>query len=55
MKAGAIFPAIVVNDTYEIVDGNSRWMASQRNIWSSRLDVLEALLDAEDAASERRG
>lgn len=31
MKAGAIFPAIVVNDRYEIVDGNSRWMASQRN------------------------
>lgn len=30
MKAGAIFPAIVVNDRYEIVDGNSRWMASQR-------------------------
>jgi hypothetical protein len=31
MKAGANFPAIVVNDRYEIVDGNSRWMASQRN------------------------
>lgn len=31
MKAGAIFPAIVVNDRYEIVDGNSRWMAAQRN------------------------
>jgi hypothetical protein len=31
MKAGAIFPAIVVNDRHEIVDGNSRWMASQRN------------------------
>lgn len=31
MKAGAVFPAIVVNDRYEIVDGNSRWMASQRN------------------------
>lgn len=30
MKAGAVFPAIVVNDRYEIVDGNSRWMASQR-------------------------
>jgi hypothetical protein len=30
MKAGAIFPAIVVNDQYEIVDGNSRWMAAQR-------------------------
>ncbi len=31
MKAGAIFPAIVVNDRYEIVDGNSRWMASRHN------------------------
>ena len=31
MKAGAVFPAIVVNDRYEIVDGNSRWTASQRN------------------------
>jgi hypothetical protein len=31
MKAGAIFPAIVVNDGYAIVDGNSRWMAAQRN------------------------
>lgn len=31
MKAGAIFPAIAVNDRYEIVDGNSRWMAAQRN------------------------
>ena len=26
------------------------WMATQRNIWNTRLDVLEALLDAEDAA-----
>src|SRR6202035_2156884 len=31
MKAGAIFPAIVVNEQYEIVDGNTRWMAVQRN------------------------
>jgi hypothetical protein len=31
MRAGAIFPAIVVNDRYEIVDGNSRWMAARRN------------------------
>jgi hypothetical protein len=31
MKAGATFPAIVVNDRHEIVDGNSRWMASLRN------------------------
>ncbi|HEY3643760.1 MAG TPA: metalloregulator ArsR/SmtB family transcription factor [Gammaproteobacteria bacterium] len=26
------------------------WMASQRNIWNARWDVLEALLEAEDAA-----
>jgi hypothetical protein len=31
MRAGAIFPAIVVNNRHEIVDGNSRWMASRRN------------------------
>ena len=31
MKGGAIFPAIVVNDRYEIVDGNTRWMAVRRN------------------------
>ena len=31
MKAGAVFPAVVVNDKYEIVDGNTRWIASQRN------------------------
>jgi|SRR5579859_82179 len=27
------------------------WMAAQRNIWNTRLDVLEALLDAEDATA----
>jgi len=31
MKAGAVFPAIVVNDQLEIVDGNSRWTAAKRN------------------------
>lgn len=31
IRAGAIFPAIVVNDRHEIVDGNSRWMAARRN------------------------
>lgn len=31
MKSGAVLPAIVVNDRYEIVDGNTRWMAAQRN------------------------
>lgn len=31
MRAGAIFPAIVVNDRHEIVDGNTRWMAALRN------------------------
>lgn len=30
MRGGAIFPAIVVNDWHEIVDGNSRWMAARR-------------------------
>jgi len=27
------------------------WMAAQRNIWSARLDVLEALLEADAAAA----
>lgn len=27
------------------------WMASQRNIWNARLDVLEALWEAEDVAA----
>jgi len=31
MKGGAVFPAIVVNDRRELVDGNTRWMAAQRN------------------------
>lgn len=31
MKAGAVFPAIVVNDRHELVDGNTRWMAARRN------------------------
>jgi DNA-binding transcriptional ArsR family regulator len=29
------------------------WMARQRNIWNARLDVLEALLEAEEASSSR--
>jgi hypothetical protein len=31
MKGGAVFPAIVVNDRHEVVDGNTRWMAARRN------------------------
>lgn len=31
MKAGAVFPAIVVNDHHELVDGNTRWMAARQN------------------------
>ena len=30
MKGGAAFPAIVVNDRHELVDGNTRWLAAQR-------------------------
>jgi DNA-binding transcriptional ArsR family regulator len=29
----------------------ARWMDQQRTFWTSRLDALEALLDAEDAAA----
>jgi len=35
------------------LDEAAAWMESQRNIWNTRLDVLEALLEAEDAASDR--
>jgi ParB-like chromosome segregation protein Spo0J len=31
MKSGAVFPAIVVNDRYELIDGNTRWIAARRN------------------------
>lgn len=31
MKSGAVFPAIVVNDRYELIDGNTRWGAAARN------------------------
>lgn len=30
MKGGAVFPAIVVNDRHELVDGNTRWVAARR-------------------------
>jgi len=30
------------------------WMAAQRNIWNTRLDVLEALLDADAAGHTER-
>lgn len=30
------------------------WMAAQRNIWNTRLDVLEALLDADTAGQAGR-
>jgi DNA-binding transcriptional ArsR family regulator len=32
------------------LDELAAWMESQRSIWASRLDVLEALLAAEDAS-----
>lgn len=31
MRNGAIFPAIVVNENHELVDGNTRWAAAKRN------------------------
>ncbi|MGE5624790.1 MAG: ArsR/SmtB family transcription factor [Bacillota bacterium] len=31
------------------------WMEAQRNIWNTSRDVLEALLDAEDALPARKG
>ncbi len=50
MKGGAIFPAIVVNDRYEIVDGNTRWMAVRRN----RKDTIPAYVCANLTALEAR-
>src|ERR1700733_9379053 len=50
MKAGAIFPAIVVNDRHEIVDGNSRWMASQRN----KRDTIAAYVCSDLSALQAR-
>jgi hypothetical protein len=50
MKAGAIFPAIVVNDRYEIVDGNSRWMAALRN----RRETIAAYVCSDLSALQAR-
>lgn len=50
MKGGAIFPAIVVNDRYEIVDGNTRWMAVRRN----RKGTIPAYVCANLSALEAR-
>jgi ParB-like nuclease family protein len=50
MKAGAVFPAIVVNDRYEIVDGNSRWMAAQRN----RRETIAAYVCSDLSALQAR-
>ena len=50
MKAGAIFPAIVVNDRYEIVDGNSRCMAAQRN----KREVIAAYVCSDLSALQAR-
>lgn len=36
------------------LDEAAAWMAGQCNIWNSRLDVLEALLEAEDVTIESR-
>ena len=32
------------------LDEATAWMAAQRNIWSTRLDVLDALLEAEEVS-----
>ncbi|HEX7965839.1 MAG TPA: metalloregulator ArsR/SmtB family transcription factor [Gammaproteobacteria bacterium] len=33
------------------LDEAAAWMAGQRNIWNAHSDVLEALMEAEDAAA----
>lgn len=50
MKGGATFPAVVVNDRYEIVDGNTRWMAAQRN----RKETIPAYVCADLSALQAR-
>jgi hypothetical protein len=50
MKAGAVFPAIVVNDRYELVDGNTRWTAAQRN----KCKVMAAYVCADLSALQAR-
>ena len=50
MKSGATFPAIVVNDRYEIVDGNSRWIAAQRN----RRETIAAYVCSDLSALQAR-
>lgn len=50
MKAGAIFPAIVVNERHEVVDGNSRWMAAQR----IKKDSIAAYVCSELSALQAR-
>lgn len=50
MKAGPVFPAIVVNERYEIVDGNSRWMAALRN----KRDTIAAYICSDLSALQAR-
>jgi hypothetical protein len=50
MKAGAVFPAIVVNGRYELVDGNTRWTATRRN----KRDVIPAYVCSDLSALEAR-
>jgi hypothetical protein len=50
MRAGAVFPAIVVNERYEIIDGNSRWIAVQRN----RITTIAAYICSDLSALQAR-
>jgi hypothetical protein len=50
MRAGAVFPAIVVNERYEIIDGNTRWMALQRN----RIATIAAYICSDLSALQAR-
>jgi len=50
MKAGAVFPAILVNDRYEIVDGNTRWLAAKRN----RKETIAAYVCSDLSALQAR-
>jgi hypothetical protein len=50
MKAGAVFPAIVVNDRYELIDGNTRRAAALEN----KQDLIAAYICSDVSATQAR-
>lgn len=50
MRAGAIFPAIVVNERYELIDGNTRRAAALKN----KQDLISAYICSDLSATQAR-